>query len=357
MVSNNQLQYVSYSFAHKIPEDQLIAVDFHYPRGLVLAHVYEEGVPQVLRANTSTASAFKWMSLPKADQEEFLPNPRYVTCNHWDIDGFIAVWSLLNPNIASQHQGELEATAMLGDFREFDPYTPNGIKALKICALLNRIESATFCLPFGDLMGATIEYEVAEQKFNYFLPRFAQWLERIDDYSILWQNEFNEVLSHFNAIEKGEVQIEELNDLGLSIITSPGPLHYYAVFSKAKNGAVLTLLPNQHYVELEYKYETRVKRLDRETKERIDLKKLAANLSLLETSPGIKWVFDNINEGGPILRPEQTDHPISRTARYQSMKYRLEGNSTSTAIPLEKLRSLIIQELKNKSLKSTLLKN
>lgn len=338
------LQYISYAYAHRIAIDELITVDCHYPRGLVLGHLYHDRVPEALRANTSTATVMNWLTATETEQRSYLAAPSFVTCNHWDIDGFLAVWSLLNPSIALRYRTVLEAAAMLGDFREFDPYTEKGIAALKICALLNRIESATFCLPFADLLGATIEYEVAEKKFQYFLPRFAQWLERIEEYSILWQNEFNEVLQDFNRILAKEVRVENHEALGLSIIRTTSPLHYYAAFSAATCGAVLTIIEGHSYLELEYKYETRVGRTDRPQQERHDLSSLAKALTHMEHSPGIQWKFDNIHEGGPMLRPELVDHPVSHVARYQNMRYRLEANHPHSSIPPTEVVQLLQQE-------------
>jgi hypothetical protein len=311
------LRFISYAKAYSIADDDLIVVDCHYPRGLALAHLYEPRVPEHVRANTSTDAALKAIAAGLATQR------KYVTCNHWDIDGFLAVWSLINPYEAAEDRELLLAAAMLGDFREFDASSKTGHDALKLCALLNAVEARKFCLPFGDLDDATIEYEVAEQKFEYFLPRLADWLSDLDSHTNLWQREYDRVLSDLARIDSGEVRIVEHEEIGLSVIRTPVPLHYYAICSRIRGGAMLTIFDERSYIEFEYRYETRVGRLDKTTIARRYLSELARKLTELEQAQGIRWVFDNILLGGPMLRPEPIDAPLEREACYQSMEYRL----------------------------------
>ncbi len=323
----NQILYIPYREAHNIPSDELIVVDSHYPRGLVLGHVYEERMPVELHGNTSTDAVFNWLRLPEAEKHRYVANPRYVTCNHFDIDGFLALWSILSPDFAEGYSRIIQPAAHLGDFREFDPSTPHGLAALKLCCILNHLEATQFCLPFGDLDDASIEHEVAEQKFAYFLPRLLGWLEvGLDHYEEFWREEYDEVMADVAFIQAGGATIEEVPDGDLSIIRTPRPLHYYASFSAVKAGAVLTHLTSINYFEFEYRYETRVGRIDKTVYPRRDLTALAEELTRLEDSPTIRWTFDNINEGGPMLRPEHVNRPPSREDRYQSLGFRLEKN-------------------------------
>ena len=324
MHTSYEIEYLPYQNAQSVDEADLLVVDCHYPRGLALTHLYSDRVPVRLRANTSTETVLNWLALPDDEKSELGYHPKFVTANHWDIDGFLAMWSTIYPRIAEHHRNTLISAAHLGDFREFDPNTTVGLRGLKICSLLNHVERSTFCLPFGDLTDATMEYQVAERKFGYFLPRFAQWLERIDDYRLMWEDEFTEVLRDIAEINSGEVTIEERQQLDLSIIRSKHPLHYYAGFNRAKGGLVITSIDTIPYIEVEYKYETSVGRLDRMHIERVDLSELAAELTLLEQAPDVHWVFDNILEGGPMLRPEYRRAPLSHEERYQSMVHRLD---------------------------------
>ncbi len=342
--TNEELQFISYKEAHTIPDRELIVTDSFYPRGLNLSHLYNHYVPQPYRANTSTASVIKWLeSLEYVTERE---GKRFVTCNHFDIDGLLSVWAALHPVIALRHKEEIIAAATLGDFRECNTLSEAGLKALKLCALINHAERTNFCLPFGDLDDATIEYEVAARKFNYFLPRFAQWIEKINDYQLMWHDEYHQVLADIAHIDEGSVDIQEFPELSLSIVTSKRPLHYYASASRTRGGAVLSHLPEHGYIELEYKYETLVGRLDRETTERIDLNVLASELTLLEADKSVVWKFDNGFEGGPMLRPERIGAPITHEMRYQNIGVRLSsGLLPKTTIPAESVTEKIMEAL------------
>lgn len=341
--ATGKLRYISYESAHQVADPDLIVVDCHYHRGLALAHLYEPRVPESVRSNTSTEAAIK------AIEQGLTLGRTAVTCNHWDIDGFLAAWALLNPENALEHRDLLISAAMLGDFREFDSGSDTGREALKLCCLLNAVESTQFCLPFGDLDDATIEYEVAQQKFAYFLPRLDAWMNDLDSVAAHWQDEYDRVMSDLNLIDSGAVRVDELTEIGLSIIRTPRPLHYYAICSRINGGAMLTILEDKPYAEFEYRYETRVGRIDKKTIERKDLSGIARQLSTLESAEGIHWVFDNILLGGPMLRPEAIEASLPREACYQSMEYRLRTYpNLRTELPPEELIAHITDALSDR---------
>jgi len=333
-------EFIPYARAHSIADRNLLVVDSPYPRGLNLTHLYSDRVPKEVRANTSTETVLNWLALDTSAITQLGGVPQYVTCNHWDIDGFLAVWAAMHPRIALKHRPELIAAAHLGDFREFDPATDYGIWALKVCSLLNHVERSTFCLPFGDLEDATVEHEIAVRKFEYFLPRFAQWLEKIDHYRLMWEDEYHQVLSNIEQLRKPGA-IEEIPEFDLSIVRSELPLHYYASFNLARGGLIVSVVERAQYIEAEYKYETSVGRLDRQHDERIDLTAVAEQLNETELSHDVRWVFDRLNEGGPILRPEHRGKRLTREDRYQSLRYRIE-KSPETTISVE----TVVQKLK-----------
>ena len=46
--------------------------------------------------------------------------PRLISCNHFDIDGFLAVFAALRLVMALKHAELLETAAKIGDFRQLD---------------------------------------------------------------------------------------------------------------------------------------------------------------------------------------------------------------------------------------------
>ena len=140
---------------------------------LTLAHWRGASTPEPLRDDTSAGSALRALHQPETPGLE----ARAVTANHFDIDGFIGVWSLLNPKLALQHEELLRMVAVLGDFREIDFAHPQADTALQLVCWLNAEEKARFYEPFGAPVRRRREDEASAEKFDWFLPRFAGVLQ------------------------------------------------------------------------------------------------------------------------------------------------------------------------------------
>ena len=105
---------------------------------LTLAHWRAAPTPEALRDDTSAGSALRALHHPETPGLEAAA----VTANHFDIDGFIGVWSLLNPALALRHEQLLRMVAVLGDFREIDFANPLADAALQLVCWLNAEEKA-----------------------------------------------------------------------------------------------------------------------------------------------------------------------------------------------------------------------
>ena len=89
------------------------------------------------------------------------------------------MWSLLNPELARQHEKLLRLVAVLDDFREINWAHLLADKALKLVCWLNTEEKARFYEPFGAPMRRRREDEASAEKFEWFLPRFAGILQSL----------------------------------------------------------------------------------------------------------------------------------------------------------------------------------
>jgi hypothetical protein len=156
---------------------------------LVLAHWRGAPTPPALRDDTSTGSVLRALRTPGALAGlEAAP----VTTNHFDIDGFLGVWSLLHPLLALAHEPLLRLTATLGDFRERDYSDPLlADHALQLACWLNAEEKKLFYEPFGAPARRRSEAEASAEKFEWFLPRFAAVLENPAAFEAAWRPEFD----------------------------------------------------------------------------------------------------------------------------------------------------------------------
>lgn len=301
---------------------------------LTLAHWRGAATPEALRDNTSAGSvlrALRQLGLPSLEAA-------VVTANHFDVDGFVGVWSLLNPVLALRHEKLLRLVATLGDFRELNWADPLAGTALKLVCWLNAEEKQRFYVPFGAEALRRREDEASADKFRWFLPRFGAVLDNPEIGREVWNSEYEKV-SHAIATAQGpQTQMRRYPDIGLVVVQTPEPLPYYALFGNTAGfDIVLSLYSGQRY-ELEYKYTTWIDLESRPTLPRLPLEPLVARLNELEKSP-TRWVADGITDTGPLLRLAGKQR-LSKAERYADPNERPIQTSSLTA---EEVESEVLQ--------------
>lgn len=264
---------------------------------LTLAHWRGAATPPALRDDTSAGSCLRALHAPASPGLE----ARAVTANHFDIDGFIGVWALLNPALALTHEALLRLTATLGDFRETDQQHPLADHALRLACWLNAEEKARFYEPFGAPARRRREDEASAEKFTWFLPRFTEIVLNSEVGRAAWEPEYTRVQRARTQLESPLTQRTYHPAIGLAIIRTPEPGPYYALFGPTAGfDWVLSLYDGQRY-ELECKYTTWIDLESRPTLPRLSLAPLAARLNELETS-NYRWAADPLTDTGPLLR-------------------------------------------------------
>jgi hypothetical protein len=262
---------------------------------LTLAHWRGAATPAALRDDTSAGSCLRALHAPSTPGME----AEAVTANHFDIDGFIGVWTLLNPELALAHEALLRLVAVFGDFREIDWQHPLVDHALQLVCWLNAEEKAHFYEPFGAPARRRREDEASAEKFAWFLPRFAE---------ILLNPEAGRA-----ALQGPFTQRTDYPDIGLVVMRTPAPVPYYALFGPTAGfDWVLSLYDGQRY-ELECKYTTWIDLESRPTLPRLPLAPLAARLNELEKS-NYCWAADQLTDTGPLLR--LSGRPLTKAERY-----------------------------------------
>ncbi|MFC6999103.1 DUF6687 family protein [Rufibacter roseus] len=292
-----------------IQEYKAVVVDSYHPNGLVLSHWRGSPTPEPLREDTSAGIVLQALKQNWPSLEEF----SFVTANHFDVDGFVGVWALLNPELALQHEELLRQMAIIGDFRELNLEAPFAEEALKLVCWLNAEEKTHFYPPFG--AGDLEENEITASvpKFHYFLHSFTQVLQQPDKFSAIWEPEFSQVRAGYLQVHGPETRVEKLPELGLVVIQTPEPVHYYALFSvTAGFDVVLSCYSNQRY-ELECKYTTWVDIASRPTLPRPDMRPLAQHLTTLEVAEN-QWKTEGPTDTGPLLRIHR--QKLSKAQRY-----------------------------------------
>jgi len=292
---------------------------------LTLSHWPKSGTPVELKADTSAAIVFKYLDSPA-----FHADVDAVSNNHFDEDGLIGIFALLDREAATTHRDLLIDIAQAGDFGLYTRRHAARI-AFIVSAFANPKTSPfpqdLFELPYADLASAL---------YMRLLDMLPGLLAGVDGHRKLWEEEDANLTASEALIDKGLVTIEERPALDLAIVRLPEDLptltahrftapqltecHPYAIHNRTTCTRVLLIQGRR--VELQYRYESWVQLASRRPPPRVDLSPLATELNAQETNG--RWAFDGVDQITPSLR--------------------LEG-SRASAIPVDTIVALVERHL------------
>ena len=318
------LYYIPFS---QVKNQKTIVVDSLHPRSFVLAHWRGAPTPSAVRGDTSADIVFNAL-------HQNLPELAYqaVSANHFDVDGFVGVWALLNPELALLHENTLREMARIGDFRELNLSKAEADLALKMVCWINAWEKGMFYPPFGTEEMEENEIVASVPKFEYFLREFGQVLKHPETEKEVWEPEYQQVRQDYAVLHSAETNVKTYPEIGLIMLDTPEPTHYYALFSLTMGYDIVLTRYAGHRYELEYKYTTWIDLDSRPTLPRISLKPLKDLLNKLELSD-YTWTAESVTDTGPILR--LSAGKLSRTQRYANPTERPVYASSIAAEVLE----------------------
>jgi hypothetical protein len=264
---------------------------------LTLSHWPKSGTPAELKSDLSAQIVFRYLARPDLHvQAEVASN------NHFDEDGLIGLYALINPKDATKQREMLIDIAAGGDFGTYRfRQAARVVFVIQSYASPERspLPADLFALPHADLCGALYEK---------MLPVLPDIVAHIEDYRSHWQVEDEFLERSEIAVSNREVEIEEVKELDLAVVSIPEvdadslkrpseALHSMAVHNVTKCPRVLYIRGNNY--EFCYRYETWVQYMSRKLQPRVDLQPLAEMLSQAE---GNKWQFDDVEALSPRLR-------------------------------------------------------
>lgn len=279
---------------------------------LTLSHWPQSGTPRDLLADTSTGIVFNFL-----DRPGFRVDAEVVSNNHFDEDGLLGLFVLLQPDLAARHRELLLDIAGAGDFGIFaSRQAARTAFALSACATAETspLGAALFERPYPEL---------ASGLYAQLLPIVPRLLTGLEDYRPLWAAEDERLTRSEALLEKGLVTIEERPDLDLAILRLPedrdlAEVHPFALHNRTLRARLLLIAGRR--VEFRYRYESWVQLASRRPGLRVDLAPLADELNREEGSGG-RWVFDGVDEITPRLHfdgsPASAIAPESIVARVE----------------------------------------
>jgi hypothetical protein len=280
-----------------IPYDELngqpnVIVDGAATAGtvLTLSHWPKSGTPAALAADTSAEIVFSYLDRPSAHVQADA-----VSNNHFDEDGLVGIFAMIDPETALRYRARLIAAATAGDFGVCASREA-ARTAFTLAAYAHEptspLDEGIFALPYGQQAAALC---------RALLDVLPGVLADLDAYRSLWEAEDLALGDSEARIDRGTVAIEERADLDLAIVRIPErePMaHVYALNTRTPRSRLLVI--HGPRIELRYRYESWVQFRSRPIAPRVDLSPLAGELNRDERSGG-RWEFDGVERITPSL--------------------------------------------------------
>jgi hypothetical protein len=205
MALARRFQFVAESYEGDRPA---ISCDGLVPgASLDLTHWQGNRTPPQYKADTSTEIALNFASSPEASE---LWSDAMVVNNHFDTDGILSIWVLLDPELAAASRDLLVAAAEAGDFDEW----PALERGLWLDAAIRALGAAA-----AD----------DEEAYARALPQLPELVRRLDERRDLWGQEWDDLQASVAALQSGRLRAERRDTIGILIHSggqseAPGPL-------------------------------------------------------------------------------------------------------------------------------------
>jgi hypothetical protein len=259
---------------------------------LSLSHWRGSGTPDALRDDTSALIVLRYLAAG-ADG----PEVHAVTNNHYDEDGLLAIWLLLErPPEGAPERALAVAAAEAGDFATWtDPWAPRGASA----CIRRAARGATPFPEVGRILATAGAVDPAGRLYRAILPRVGGLLADPERYRMLWRPRWSAIEADIALLDAGDATVEDVPAADLAVLRTPRPLDPMAVHPRTPRMRILTALPDGT-VTVTYRYETWVDLPSRPLPPRRDLTPVAARLQAIERND-VRWLFEGVSAITPRL--------------------------------------------------------
>lgn len=221
-----------------------LSVDGTVDNSIHFSHWQGNTTPPELKADTSTEIALNLVSSP--NKSALTNNIELVTNNHFDTDGVLSVWTVLNGERALAYRDLLVAAAEAGDFSEYS--SDDGVR------VSIAIQGSDQASPNNDdgsplahfLAGAVVDDKARE--YELVLPEVERLLSNVNQYEPLWREGWKNVAAALGSFEQGASNVIEY--AGVSLVTLAPELFDGVGFSPTKHSAPYTAISKYAKSEL-----------------------------------------------------------------------------------------------------------
>jgi hypothetical protein len=267
---------------------------------LVLSHWPGVQTPVLLKSDLSAGVVMNYLR-----QGYSRPEVSVVSTSHFDVDGLVSVYAIVNPEQAMKHRRLWLDVACAGDFR----YSRSAI-ARRIAAVCD-----SWVLPDRSPLGAKAFHQpidrVTEMLFQDLLSRLDEICRNLQRYKSLWEETEDSYAETWKMVKSGLIAVEEYDDQELSIIRLSDNLinrladqhqskyfglSEFAIHEIARHFTILLRL--DRYYQVTQRYESWVQYCSRPIRLRRDF---AALVELLNELEGDKWRYEGVWKLVPVM--------------------------------------------------------
>ncbi|PHM39795.1 hypothetical protein Xmau_02395 [Xenorhabdus mauleonii] len=204
----DRLAFLPFEKTRNLPN---IAADAIHNKGtqLSLSHWPSNRTPERYKANLSTESVMKFLM---SENPDYPADARYVTTDHFDLDGLASVYALLAPEHAMKHK------QLLIDVGQFDDFARgHNPQARRLAFTLNTIAAQT-PPPAGSTPHSTGHIAAV---FAKLLPAMRELLDASVIQEELWRDTEQNYLATEALLDNPNVMLEQYPELDLAVFRLP----------------------------------------------------------------------------------------------------------------------------------------
>lgn len=228
-----------------------LSVDGTVPNSIHFSHWEGNETPAELKADTSTEIALNLVASPS--RGSFTKGVDLVTNNHFDCDGVLSCWTVLNGERALEFRDLLIAAAEAGDFSEHS--SDDGVR------VSIAIQGAEQSSPNNDdgsplaqmLAGREMASRIVENDalaYELVFPEVEKLLKDVNAYEPLWRDGWKAVADALESFASGRSQVREYGDAKISLVTLAPDIFHGGGFSPTRHSAPFTAISKYAHGEL-----------------------------------------------------------------------------------------------------------
>ena len=280
-----------------------LSVDGTVDNSIHFSHWQGNETPAEVKADTSTEIALNLVASPNF--KELTRGIQLVTNNHFDTDGVLSVWTVLQGERAIELRDKLIPAAEAGDFSEF-----TSEDAVRASLVIQGSDQASPNDETGSplarqLVGKDVDDDA--RAYELVLPEVERVLTKTSDYEPLWRGAWERIATAIESFERGASTVEEIADAKLSVITLAPQVFSASGFNPTRHAAPYTAI--SHYARgqifliatpvsggwvyrIDYPYYSWAETVVRPRIERRDLTPLVSQLNAIERQREGRWQLD-----------------------------------------------------------------